>query len=205
MNYTKTDNNRDARTDEELCRLAQQGNREAEEHLVVRYFSAVKSYSRTYFLAGADGEDLIQEGMLGLLKAVRAYSPQHNVPFAAFARTCILRRIYSVVSAAASPRHEPLNHSERIEGNPLLGEGGKAETEVADPMTMIIGMEERQELRERLEALLSPFESKVLQLYLDGRSYDEMESELNRPTKAVYNAIQRIRRKAATLFPKTKD
>ena len=142
---------------------------------------------------------------MGLLKAVRSYSADRNVPFSAFARMCIMRRIYSAVRSAAAAKHEPLNHSESIAEHPLLGEtsdaASAASQRASDPVTLVIGMEEQREQQQQLSRLLSAFEARVLTLYLEGRSYEEMSSELGRPVKAVDNAIQRIRRKAATIFP----
>lgn len=188
-------------SDEQLCEMAQQGNRAAEESLTVRYFSVVKACSRPYFLAGGDGEDLIQEGMLGLLKAVRAYTIERSVPFEAFARMCITRRVYSAVRAASAAKHEPLNHSESIAKTPLFDENSKAVHVVSDPVNVVIDMEEYRERQQRLQASLSAFESRVLALYLDGCSYEEMSAEVGESVKSVDNAIQRIRRKATALFP----
>ncbi len=188
-------------SDEELCVLAQQGNRMAEELLAVRYFGVVKACSRPYFLAGGDGEDLIQEGMLGLLKAVRAFSPERGTPFEAFARMCITRRIFTAVTAASAVKHEPLNHSENIAKIPLFDEASDPVDHETDPAWLVIGQEEQMEKQQRLMSSLSAFESKVLALYLDGCSYEEMAQEVGKPLKSVDNAIQRIRRKAAALFP----
>lgn len=201
MMYDKENPNLKDCSDEQLCAMAQNGNRAAEEVLVVRYFSVVKACSRPYFLAGGDGEDLIQEGMLGLLKAVRAYAPERNVPFEAFARMCITRRIYSAVSAASAAKHEPLNHSENMAENPLFEQHAKAMHTASDPVNVVINREEDRERQQKLQALLSPFESRVLALYLDGCSYEEMATEVEKSIKSVDNAIQRIRRKAAALFP----
>lgn len=186
-------------SDEQLCTLAQQGDRTAEEMLVSRYFSVVKACSRPYFLAGGDGEDLIQEGMLGLLKAVRAFSQERGVPFEVFARMCIIRRIYSAVSAASAAKHEPLNHSETIAQTPLFDENTETTHTAADPAYLVIGAEEHRERQQQLMSLLSAFEARVLALYLEGCSYGEMAAEVGKPIKSVDNAIQRIRRKAATL------
>ena len=201
MMYDNENPNFEDCSDEQLCAMAQQGNRTAEEALAVRYFSVVKACSRPYLLAGGDCEDLIQEGMLGLLKAVRAYAPERNVPFEAFARMCITRRVYSAVSAASAAKHEPLNHSESIAKTPLFDENSKAVHAVSDPVNVVIDMEEYRERQQRLQALLSAFESRVLALYLDGCSYEEMAAEVGKSVKSVDNAIQRIRRKAAALFP----
>lgn len=201
MMYHNRDLSMDTYSDEQLCALAQQGDRASEEHLVVRYFTMVKSCSRPYFLAGGDGEDLIQEGMLGLLKAIRAFSPKNGVPFEAFARMCIVRQIYSAVRAAAAAKHEPLNHSESIAETPLFDENSQTAHAASDPVLLLIGMEEHREMQQVLSSLLSAFEAKVLTLYLNGCSYEEMAAEVGKPVKSVDNAIQRIRRKAAAIFP----
>lgn len=187
-------------SDEQLCALAQQGDRAAEELLATRYFSVVKACSRPYFLAGGDGEDLIQEGMLGLLKAVRAFSPERGVPFEAFARMCVMRRIYSAVSEASAAKHEPLNRAERIAKTPLFDETVETGQATSDPAHLVIGAEEHRERQQKLMSLLSAFEARVLALYLDGCSYEEMAAEVGKPVKSVDNAIQRIRRKAASLL-----
>lgn len=199
--YGNEDLTMEASSDEQLCALAQQGDRTAEELLTIRYFGTVKSCSRPYFLAGGDGEDLIQEGMLGLLKAIRAFSPERGIPFEAFARMCITRRIYSAVRAASAAKHEPLNHSESIAETPLFDENPEAAHAASDPVSLVIGMEEHREMRQKLLSLLSAFESRVLTLYLDGCSYEEMAAEVGKSVKSVDNAIQRIRRKAAAIFP----
>ena len=200
MMYSNENLTMESCSDEQLCALAQQGDRTAEELLVERYFSVVKACSRPYFLAGGDGEDLIQEGMLGLLKAVRAFLPERGVPFEAFARMCIMRRIYSAVSAASAAKHEPLNHSENIAKTPLFDENTETAHAAADPAYLVIGAEEHRERQQKLMSLLSAFEARVLALYLDGCSYEEMAAEVGKPVKSVDNAIQRIRRKAATLL-----
>ncbi len=199
MMYCKEDRAMDAYSDEQLCRLMQDGNREAEEHLVIRYFGVVKSCSRPFFLAGGDGEDLIQEGMLGLIKAMRAYDPKYGTPFQPFARMCITRQIYSAISAAAAIKHEPLNRSESITDSPLVREHGGT-TQTPDPVSLIIGMEEHLERRKLLSGRLSVFEDTVLSLYLEGDSYEEIATAVGKSVKSVDNAIQRIRRKAAEVF-----
>lgn len=189
--------------DADLCRLAQAGDRSAEETLVCRYSRLVKACARPYFLAGADGEDLIQEGMLGLLKAVRGFDSTKGVPFEAFAHMCVTRRIFSAVKTAAGTKHFPLNQSTSI-GEPLFDDNADvvnaASLPISDPMLLVIGMEEHRELKQQLSCLLSVFEAKVLELYLDGNSYEEMSVILNKPAKSVDNAIQRIRRKSAQYF-----
>lgn len=190
-------------SDTELCISAQAGDRNAEEKLVCRYSRLVKACARPYFLAGADGEDLIQEGMLGLLKAVRSFDSSKGVPFEAFANMCVTRQIFSAVKTAASARHSPLNQSTSI-CEPLFDDNADvvstSSVPISDPMLVVIGMEEHRELLSQLSCLLSVFEAKVLELYLSGNSYDEMSVILKKPTKSVDNAIQRIRRKSAQYF-----
>ena len=202
MMYCDEKNEMESCSDEQLCLLVQQGDRIAEEALVARYFGIVKSCSRPYFLAGGDVEDLIQEGMLGLLKAIRAFRPEQGVPFEAFARMCIVRRIYTAVKAATAAKHEPLNHSKTIAKTPLFDESSDTAHHAAtDPACLVIGREEYREMQQKLTSLLSAFEARVLALYLNGCSYEEMATAVGKPVKSVDNAIQRIRRKAATFFP----
>ena len=193
-----------APADEALCRQAQQGDGRAAEELVKRYTRLVKTCARPYFLAGADEEDLLQEGMLGLMRAIREFDAARGAPFGAFARLCVTRRIYSAVRAAASPRHDPLNHSMSID-RPLFEDLAESHTRVtapmSDPESLVIGNEERAELMKRLYSLLSEFEAKVLTLFLDGLSYQEMSDQLKKPVKSVDNAIQRIKRKSAAIKP----
>lgn len=191
-------------SDEVLCRRAQQGDVQAAELLVKRYSRLVKTCARPYFLVGADAEDLLQEGMLGLLDAIRAFDESKGAPFGAFAHLCVTRNIYSAVRTAAARKHDPLNRSMSMD-RPLFEDLAQSHTRVTQPMgdpeSLVIGNEEREELMQRLLALLSEFETKVLSLFLDGLSYAEMSETLHKPVKAVDNAIQRIKRKSAKLKP----
>lgn len=194
----------DTPDDVTLCKAAQSGDAHAMELLVHRYSRLVKTSARPYFLAGADGEDLIQEGMIGLLGAMREYDSTRLVPFEAFAKVCITRRIFSAVRAAAAQKHEMLNHSISIE-KPLFDDNAEPHTPVvepiSDPESLVIGIEEQKERLKKLLGSLSIFEAKVLRLYLDGYSNAEMAMLLNRSIKSVENAIQRIRRKSAAIYP----
>lgn len=190
--------------DEALCTAAQSGDAGAMEQIVYRYTKLVKTIARPCFLAGGDGEDLLQEGMIGLLYAVRRFNPDMEVPFGAYAKLCISRRIYSAVRAANAHKHEFLNRSISIE-KPLFDDNAEPHTPVekpiSNPESLVIGMEEQKERRARLFRSLSIFEAKVLKLYLAGYSYAEMAEKLAVSVKAVDNAIQRIRRKSATIYP----
>ena len=188
--------------DETLCVLAASGDRKAEEALVVRYNRLVRICARPYFLAGGDSEDLIQEGMVGLLAAIREYDPDKAAAFRTYAEVCIKNRLFSVIKAAARDKHIPLNHSVSLE-TPLFGGTGDPSAlgapdgQGTDPEEILLS---REAFRERLEALmgqLSGFEAGVLRLYLNGLSYREIAAELGKPLKSVDNAVQRIRRKLA--------
>ena len=179
-------------SDEELCRLAASGERGAEEVLVQRYLRMVRVCARPYFLAGGDSEDLIQEATFGLLKAIREFSPGHDVKFKTFAEVCIRNRIRSAVATASRSKHAPLNDSIPFE-SPMLGIG-------ASPEELYISREEEAERLTKLDQKLSPLERKILELFLHGLSYREISEQVGRPIKSVDNAIQRIRRKVAGDF-----
>lgn len=183
--------------DEELCALASSGDRMAEEVLVTRYNRLVRICARPFFLAGGDSEDLIQEGMFGLLKAIREFDTQHDASFHTFAEVCIRNRIRSAVTAASRGKHTPLNESISLEHD--------MDSEVLNrsqdsPEELLIDREEYLERLENLKLLLSGFESMVLDSYLRGLSYQEIADQLHRPRKSVDNAVQRIRQKVAQYF-----
>ena len=178
--------------DEELCKLSAAGHRDAEEELVKRYLRPVRVCSRPYFLAGGDSEDLIQEAMFGLLKAIREFDPGRDIRFRTFAEVCIRNRIRSAVANAARSKHAPLNDSVPFE-SPMLGVG-------ISPEELYISREEETELLARLERDLSPLEQQVLKLYLLGLSYQEISEQVGRSIKSVDNAVQRIRRQGAGNF-----
>ena len=179
-------------SDERLCALAAEGCRSAEEELVKRYFRQVRVCARPYFLAGGDSEDLIQEAMFGLLKAIREFDPGHDARFKTFAEVCIRNRIRSAVTNAARSKHAPLNDSVPFE-SPMLGSW-------ASPEELYISREEEAERLTRLGEQLSPLERDVLKLFLLGLSYQEISEQVGRSIKSVDNAVQRIRRKVAGSF-----
>lgn len=179
-------------TDEELCCKAASGDRVAEEVLVMRYMRLARACARPYFLAGGDSEDLLQEAMVGLLKAIREYDDARDVTFRTFAEVCVKNRIRSAVTAASRDKHAPLNHSVPMEEQPLL-----EKDHVSDPEELFINREEEAERLETLNRKLSPFEQRILSLYLHGFSYREIGEQVGRTDKSVDNAVQRIRRKVA--------
>lgn len=180
--------------DEELCRLLQEGNRLAEEVLAARYHRLVRSCARPYFLAGGDSEDLLQEGMFGLIKAMREYDTHRDAGFRTFAETCIRNRLYTVIRAAASDKHLPLNQSVPL--NPSFFDTSSSYTQ-ADPEVALIDSEKAVSLLENARKQLSDLEVKILGYYLDGLTYREIGETVGKPPKSVDNAVQRIRRKIA--------
>ncbi|HIT56987.1 MAG TPA: sigma-70 family RNA polymerase sigma factor [Candidatus Galloscillospira stercoripullorum] len=184
-------------SDEVLCARAVSGDREAEEALVVRYNRLVRSCARPYFLAGGDGEDLIQEGMVGLLSAIREYDPGKETAFRTYAEVCIRNRLLSAIRAASRDKHAPLNCSVSFE-TPCID--CNLDHRLDDPEAILIGRESTQERMGVLKGQLSGFEAKVLGLYLNGASYHEIAVQVKRSPKSVDNAVQRIRRKVARHF-----
>lgn len=177
--------------DEILQKMAAAGDREAEEALILRYSRTVRACARPLFLAGGDSEDLIQEGFLGLLDAVREFQSGRDASFATFAQVCIRNRMRSAVRSATRAKHQPLNSSlswERDDVEPAVGAP-------LGPEEMIIAREEDHEGLERLRQGLSPLERKVLEHYLDGLSYEEIARLTHKSAKSVDNAVQRVRRK----------
>ena len=177
-------------SDEVLCAQVRQGNRDAEEVLASRYHRLVRSIARPYFLAGGDNEDLLQEGMLGLIKAMREYNEAQGAAFATFADVCIRRRLYSVLKAASSGKHQPLN--EAIPLNSSLFDLAFAQN---DPELLLIDREKTAGLLEYACKQLSAFEAEILGYYLDGLTCREIAQTVGKPPKSVENAVQRIRRK----------
>ena len=192
-------------SDEELCNAAILGDRVAEELLVVRYNRVVRICARPYFLAGGDSEDLIQEGMLGLLSAVRSYQTDKSTSFRTYAEICIKSRLISAVKSAASIKHTPLNSYISFE-TPSFDGNSEFSTTIAtglpqeNPEDLLISREELQEYLRAAKGQLSGFEANVLSYYLEGLSYQEIASQVNRSPKSVDNAVQRIRRKLVQHF-----
>ena len=182
-------------TDEELCLSAYNGDRLAEEELVMRYMRLARACARPYFLTGGDSEDLLQEAMFGLLKAIREYTFDRDASFKTFAEVCIRNRIRSAVAAASRDKHAPLNFSIPMDDQPLL-----ENDHVVGPEELFISREEEEERFAALSRKLSPLEQRILSLYLRGFSYREIGEQVGRSDKSVDNAVQRIRRKAAEQF-----
>lgn len=185
-------------TDEQLQQLASSGDPMAEEDLVERYGRLVRMCARPYFLIGGDSEDLIQEGMLGLLSAIRMYDAQKESSFQTFAEKCIRNRIASALRSAGRKKHEPLNSGLSLDdvlSDESLSLGNQAFQRV--PEEQVLARESAQEFTSTYWRCLSKFEIQVLQHYLRGFSYREIAAMIGRGPKAVDNAVQRIRRKLA--------
>ena len=187
--------------DDKLLKLANAGDREAEAQLIRRYYRLVRQCARPLFLMGGDSEDLIQEGMMGLLSAVREYKGGGRTSFPAYALICIRRRLLSAVKSASSQKHTPLNN--RVPLDDILSEDNRAliapqlELHRRVPEEQVLARESKTEMVSTFSQCLSKFEAKVLGLYLDGLSYGEMAAHTGKTEKSIDNAVQRIRKKLA--------
>ena len=187
--------------DEAIVELVRKGNTDALEYLIHKYKNFVRAKSRSSFLVGADREDIVQEGMIGLFKAIRDYKEDKLSSFKAFAELCITRQIITAIKTATRQKHIPLNSYVSLD-KPIYDEESDrtlldviSEAKVTDPEEMIISQEEYTDIESKISELLSDLERKVLSLYLDGRSYQEISEQLNRHVKSIDNALQRVKRK----------
>lgn len=178
--------------DEQLCQILQCGKSEAGEILATRYLRLVRSCAHPYFLAGGDSEDLLQEGMFGLIKAMREFKPDREASFRTFAEVCIRSRLCSVIRAAGAGKHSPLNDSVPL--NASMFETQPQYSQL-DPEDLLIDREKAAALLNQVRSQLSDFEVRVLDLYLDGFCCGEIADTVGKPYKSVDNAVQRIRRK----------
>jgi len=189
--------------DAELARLFQGGDHGALDVLLTRYRRFARSRSRSYYLVGGDADDLEQEALIGLYKAVRDYRPDHEVAFRPFAELCITRQMLSAIKTANRHKHQPLNTAVSFHGTRDAGEDGghtleerlPGPTATDDPAERVLGDEQVAVLAEAVAADLSRLELEVLRLYLAGRSYVEIADHVGRHAKSVDNAVQRIKRK----------
>ena len=183
--------------DESLVRFASNGDAGAEEQLVIRYGRLVRALTHSLYLVGGDGEDLQQEGMIGLLHAIRNYRSDKAASFATFAELCIRRRLYSALRTANSDKHSALNHSVSMDASLFDGNFFSSEYISDDPEELLIDRERTDAFYSTIQKQLSDFEAKVLRYYLDGYSCREIVSLTGREYKSVDNAVQRIRRKVS--------
>ena len=189
------------RSDEALVALAQSGDETASDELIARFAPVVRYLARPYFLAGGDAEDLVQEGMIGLVKACRSFDAARETSFKTYASACIKSKLLSALRNAHRKKHDPLNQYISLEAPffdsyPEQAASLEARLGTAgDPAEHVIGNEALEELSQTLNGILSGFEAKTLALYLKGRSYQEISKITSKPQKSVDNAVQRIRRK----------
>ncbi len=188
-------------SDEEIVELAQQGDQAAVEYLVDKYRNFVRAKARSYFLIGADKEDIIQEGMIGLFKAIRDYKKDKLTSFRAFAELCITRQIITAIKTATRQKHIPLNSYVSL-NKPIYDEESDrtlmdilSTTKITNPEEIIISREEFIFIERKMGEILSSLEWKVLMAYLEGKSYQEIAVELKRHVKSIDNALQRVKRK----------
>ena len=186
-----------------LIALAKQGDRNAYDRLVRRYHGFVRLKASSYFLAGGDGDDLIQEGLVGLYKAIRDFRTDRESSFRNFAELCITRQIITAVKTASRNKHAPLNQYVSFAQSPAAGDGETTLEEILpgplseDPSERVIATEELQSLVACLSSVLSDLESRVLSLYLDGYSYEVIGERIDCDTKTGDNALQRVKRKVS--------
>lgn len=187
--------------DEEVVGEAKKGNSRAQDYLISKYENFVKAKAKSYFLIGADKEDIYQEGMIGLYKAIRDFKSDRLTSFKAFAELCITRQIITAIKTATRQKHIPLNtyislnkpiyeeESDRTLIDVLSG------LKITNPEELIIGKEQLKHIEGEMAKVLSDLEMEVLQSYLDGKSYQEIACDLDRQAKSIDNALQRVKRK----------
>lgn len=188
-------------SDEELVELSSSGDKNATEHLLARYKNTVRSKARMYFLVGADRDDIVQEGMIGLFKAIRDFDNTKLASFKSFAELCVRRQIITAVKAATRKKHQPLNNYISL-SKPIFDDENDStlqdflsELKGADPEELFIWKENAAIIGEKMQEVLSKLEKEVLSLYLGGKSYQEIAKIMDRPPKSIDNALQRIKKK----------
>ena len=203
-------------TDEELIDRLRDGESDITDYLMDKYKNLVKSKAKAMFILGADNEDLIQEGMIGLFKAVRDYDCGRDASFQTFAMLCIARQMYTAVQASGRKKHAPLNYYISLYAENTEGQDGEAARELVDylpseyaqgrnPEEMLIDRENAQNLEAAIESELSPFEKQVLDLCMTGMGYVEIAKVLGREEKATDNAIQRIKGKIKRILQRSRE
>jgi len=192
--------------DEEVLSHVQEGNQTAVEYLIKKYERVVRKKANTYFLIGSDHDDVVQEGLIGLYKAICDYDENKRSSFRSFAELCITRQIITSIKAATRQKHTPLNSYISL-NKPIYDDESDrtlldtiAESRVSDPQELLISQEKLGYMKLKLAELLSDFEQKVLNLYLDGYTYQEISDELKRHVKSIDNALQRVKRKFEQLI-----
>jgi RNA polymerase sporulation-specific sigma factor len=186
---------------ETLVCFAQQGDNAAAEEILSQFQPLVRLRARSFFLAGAEQEDLVQEGMIGLFKAIRDYRSEKEIPFRIFAEICINRQLITAIKTSRRLKHQPLNHYMSLHRPTSEDDASRSLIETLpsprgyEPDEVVIKREQFRELRNKLSGILSPFEYEVLSFYSEGHSYKEIAGIMNSTTKAIDNALCRIKRK----------
>lgn len=199
----------DRMTDEQLLCDYKKGNQEIMDYLMVKYKSMVRKKARAMYLLGGENEDLIQEGMIGLIKAVRDFDVTQKTSFSSFAELCVSRQMYSAIDASNRKKHLPLNsYVSLYEDSEQVGEGRSLplidtieSSKENDPEVLYFGKEYTEAFAEQLKELLSPLENHVLYLHLMGTDYRTIAELLGKSPKSVDNALQRIKTKAQKILP----
>lgn len=195
-------------TDEELVGHVKEGEKEPVEYLLMKYSGLVKKIARSFYITGADSEDLIQEGMIGLYTAIREYDEGNNAKFSTFARLCIERKIYSAVTAAARKKHGPLNtyvsfytpaYQNEEENEVALGDILEDKDTFSNPEEFVLDKERINMIEYGIDERLSELEKQVLGYYLDGVGYIDIANALDKSPKSIDNALQRIRKKLSDM------
>lgn len=188
-------------SDEEMVELIHLGNSDVLEFLITKFQPIVRMKARTYFIIGGDREDIVQEGMIGLYKAIRDFRPDRLSSFKVFAELCVTRQIITAIKTATRQKHIPLNTSVSLD-KPMYDEDQErtlldiiSGSTLDDPEDLIIHKENFSFMEEEMNKVLSGLEKEVLTLYLEGQSYREISEVLNRQVKSIDNALQRIKRK----------
>ena len=201
----------DEMLDETIVETARDGDNAAQEYLINKYKNFVRAKARSYFLIGADREDIIQEGMIGLYKAIRDFRNDKLASFRAFAELCITRQIITAIKTATRQKHIPLNSYVSL-NKPIYDEESDrtlldvlSGTKVTDPEELVISREEFVDIEHKMGEFLSDLEWKVLMSYLDGRSYQEIAKDLRRHVKSIDNALQRVKRKLERYLEKREE
>ncbi len=200
--YKATDNLEfQDKSDEDVVLEAKNGNNRAQEYIIAKYENFVKSKSKSYFLIGADKEDIYQEGMIGLYKAIRDFKADKFNSFKAFAELCVTRQIITAIKTATRQKHIPLNTYVSL-NKPIYEEESErtlldviAGLKITDPEELFISAEQMEHIQGEISKVLSDLEMEVLTSYLDGKSYQEIACDLDRHAKSIDNALQRVKKK----------
>lgn len=192
----------DSLDDRDLVLAVRNGDERCLEVILARYRNFARSKARSYFLAGSDKEDVVQESMIGLFKAIRDFDLDQETPFRAFAELCISRQILTAIKTANRHKHQPLNSSVSLDApaygddvSSTVGDGIMAPVEISDPAELVISSQEIEAIRNSMSENLTQLEGDVLRLYIDGKSYEEIAGVLGNHVKSIDNALQRIKRK----------